>query len=114
MQTQVYKVDPDYRHADVIEADLGLWTLLLGDLGAARAHLERAVALNPDNLRPRQRLVALAGLEGDPAAARSALAALESAGGALTAEYLAVSYPFQDPAHAAIFHDGLRRAGVRL
>ena len=37
VQTQVYQVDPAYRHTDVIEADLGLWNFLLGDLDAARA-----------------------------------------------------------------------------
>ena len=53
VQTSVYRVDPDYRHSGIIEADLGLWTLLTGELDAARAHLERALALNPrERARP--------------------------------------------------------------
>jgi len=111
-QERVYRVDPSYVHADVVEADLGLWRLLAGDLPAAARHLERALALNPHNLRARQRQIALAGLAGDRALAGAALAALQAAGGAMDERYLGASYPFQDAAHAATFRRGLVRAGL--
>ena len=38
-QRNVYRVDPRYGHAEVVEADLGLWHLLEGDLVPAGEHL---------------------------------------------------------------------------
>ncbi|MDB5424287.1 MAG: hypothetical protein JWQ29_1703, partial [Phenylobacterium sp.] len=72
-QGQVFRVDPDYVHTDVIEADLGLWRFLQGDVDTARLHLQRALAENPKNLRARQRMVALLGTVGDLPAARAEL-----------------------------------------
>jgi TolB-like protein len=109
-QGNVYRVDPHYAHADVVEADLGLWRLLEGKLDEAAKHLTRAVSLNRSNLRARQRLIALAGLAGDATLAREALAALENLGGTIDAEYLAASYPFQDPRHDEKFQAGLAAA----
>ena len=111
-QTDVYRVDPQYGHADAVEADLGLWNLLEGRLEAARQHLARAVSLNPSNLRARQRQIALAGLSKDEALGREALAAIRELGGTLDEKYLAASYPFQDSRHAATFRAGLAAAGV--
>jgi Flp pilus assembly protein TadD len=111
-QTDVYRVDPQYGHADAVEADLGLWNLLEGRLEAAREHLARAVSLNPSNLRARQRQIALAGISGSDTLAREALAAIRELGGTLDDKYLAASYPFQDPRHAATFRAGLGAAGV--
>lgn len=111
-QTDVYRVDPQYGHADAVEADLGLWRLLEGRLQPARDHLERAVRLNPNNLRARQRQIALAGTAGDESLAREALAAIRELGGTLDEKYLAASYPFQDPRHAETFRAGLAAAGV--
>ncbi len=110
----VYRVDPAYGHTDVVEADLGLWRLLQGELEEAARHLDRSIAFNPTNVRARQRMVALAGVRGDQEAARAALVELERVGGKMNETYLAASYPFRDPGHAAIFRDGLRRAGLRL
>jgi DNA-binding winged helix-turn-helix (wHTH) protein/tetratricopeptide (TPR) repeat protein len=114
IQSQTFRVDPDYLHADVVEADLGLWRYLMDDLDAARGHLERALARNPRNLRARQRQVALLGRLGDTTGARDALDVLTALGGPLTGDYVTASYPFQQPAHSAAFAEGLRRAGVRL
>jgi TolB-like protein len=111
-QSNVYRVDPQYGHADVVEADLGLWRLLEGDRGRAEEHLRRAVSLNPSNLRARQRQIVLAGLTGDRALAREALDALKELGGTMDEQYLAASYPFQDPRHAETFRAGLVAAGV--
>jgi TolB-like protein len=109
-QSNVYRVDPRYGHADVVEADLGLWRLLRGELDLAAEHLRRSVGIDPSNLRARQRQIALAGLSGDEALAREALRALEKLGGTLDEQYLAASYPFQDPKHAEIFRKALRKA----
>ncbi|HEY2798295.1 MAG TPA: winged helix-turn-helix domain-containing protein [Thermoanaerobaculia bacterium] len=109
-QCNVYRVDPRYGHADVVEADLGLWNLLKGELTKAREHLRRSVALDPANVRARQRQIVLAGFSKDSALAREALEALERLGGTMDEPYLAASYPFQDAAHAETFREGLRAA----
>ncbi len=109
-QSNVFRVDPRYGHAEVVEADLGLWHLLEGDLASAGEHLGRSIAIDPSNLRARQRQIVLAGLTGDAALARDAFRALEELGGTMDEQYLAASYPFQDPKHAERFRAGLRAA----
>jgi TolB-like protein len=109
-QSNVYRVDPQYSHADVVEADLGLWHLLEGKLALAAEHLRRSIGIDPSNLRARQRQIALAGLSGDESLGREALRALEDLGGTLDDQYIAASYPFQDPKHAETFRKGLRKA----
>jgi TolB-like protein len=109
-QNNVYRVDPEYGHADVVEADLGLWHLLDGKLDRAAEHLRKAVAINPSNLRARQRQAVLGGLSGDAALVREAFDAIESLGGPMDEPYLAASYPFQDPHHAETFRNGLASA----
>jgi TolB-like protein len=111
-QENVYRVDPQYGHADAVEADLGLWRLLEGDLARAAEHLKRAVQRNPANLRARQRQIALAGLSGDRQGARDALAAVRELRGSLDEKYLAASYPFQEGRHAETFRKGLVEAGA--
>jgi len=106
----VYRVDPHYGHADVVEADLGLWSLLKGELTSAREHLRRSVALDPANVRARQRQIVLAGISRDGDLAREAFGALERLGGTMDERYLAASYPFQDAAHAETFRKGLHAA----
>ena len=103
-------MDPRYGHAEVVEADLGLWHLLEGDLERAAEHLRRSISVDPSNLRARQRQIVLAGLAGDAALAREAFRALEELGGTMDEQYLAASYPFQDPKHAERFRAGLRAA----
>ena len=110
-QGNVYRVDPRYRHADVVEADLGLWHLLGGDLKCAGEHLQRSVGINPTNLRARQRQVVLAGLAGERVRAREALQVLKDLGGTMDESYVAASYPFQDSRHAETFRKGLAAAG---
>ncbi len=109
-EENVHRVDPLYAHADVVEADLALWYLLKGDRKGAAEHLERAIAIDPANLRARQRQIVLAGLEGDAALAREAFRVLEELGGTMDERYLAASYPFQDKKHAETFRAGLRAA----
>ncbi|HTO86882.1 MAG TPA: winged helix-turn-helix domain-containing protein [Thermoanaerobaculia bacterium] len=111
-QGNVYRVDPQYGHADVVEADLGLWRLLEGELERADEHLQRAISINPSNLRAWQRQIVLAGLAGKRARAREALGALKKLGGNMDEQYLTASYPFQNPRHAKTFRAGLVAAGV--
>jgi TolB-like protein len=110
-QGNVYRVDPLYGHSEVVEADLGLWHLLRGDLERAGQHLQRSVGHDPWNVRARQRQVVLAGLTRNEALAREALATLEKLGGPMDERYVAASYPFQEPAHAETFRKGLEAAG---
>lgn len=111
-QETVHRLDPAYAYMDVVEADLGLWRLLQGDLDRAQAHLEKALGINPRNARAKQRQVALAGLRKDAAAASTAVAELHGLGGAMDQGYWLASYPFQDPEHTAIFWKGLTQAGL--
>ena len=110
-QGNVFRVDPRYGHAEVVQSDLGLWHLLRGDLEQAAENLRRSVSLDPSNVRARQRQIVLAGFSKDEALAREALAALEKLGGTMDEQYLAASYPFQKPSHAKRFREGLRAAG---
>lgn len=112
VQSGIFRVDPHYRQRDVVESDLGLWAFLRGDLEAARAHLDRALAVAPGNVRARQRLVAVLGQSGEIEAAHAELGKLESFGAPLTGEYVEASYPFQRPEHASLFRQALARAGV--
>ena len=114
VQTGLFRVDPHYRRGDVIEADLGLWTFLAGDLDAAKAHLDRALAAEPTNIRARQRMAAVLGQMGDRDGARAELMRLEAQGAPLTGDYVAASYPFQRAEHARMFREALRRAGLSL
>jgi tetratricopeptide (TPR) repeat protein len=54
----VLGLDPRYRFASLCLADEALCRFLLGDVAASRALAEKAVRLQPANVRARQRLVA--------------------------------------------------------
>lgn len=112
IQQQVYSVDPDYAHATVIEADLGLWQFLLGDFDRADAHLQAALEQEPRNVRALQRLIAVRARLGDPDGAAEACRKLADAGSAPSMTYLAASYPFQDSAHLDMFREALLLGGV--
>jgi len=114
VQSQVFRVDPKFLHGDVVDADLGLWSLLREDLDGARMHLDRALAENPNNLRALQREVALCGRLGERRRGQAALERLEAIGGPLTGAYIASSYPFQRAEHFERFAEALRQGGARL
>jgi TolB-like protein len=114
VQSQVFRVDPKFLHGDVVDADLGLWSLLREDLDGARMHLDRSLAENPNNLRALQREVALCGRLGERRRGQAALERLEAIGGPLTGAYIASSYPFQRPEHFERFAEALRQGGARL
>lgn len=113
-QTRIFRVDPAYPYTAVIEADLGLWHMLEGDLDAAERHLARALDWDAEYGRGLQRLVALSGLRGDRRRARLAMERLAAIGNPLRRDQIATSYPFRDPDHRERLFEGFRRAGLNL
>lgn len=113
-QAQVFKVDPAYPYAAVVEADLGLWNLLDGDLEAAGGHLERSLSYNQVYGRGLQRAISLRGLTGEREAASEAMHRLSQTSPGLDRAYIETSYPFRKPEHLERFLEGFRRAGVNL
>jgi len=114
LQERIFRIDPAYPYTAVIESDLGLWSLVQGDLESAEHRLERAVAWDPRYGRAWQRRVALGGLKDDRDAAQSALRQLAELDIPLEREQLLASYPFREAAHRERFFDGFRRAGINL
>ena len=112
IQQHAFTVDPEYRHSTVIEADLGLWNFLRGDMERALAHLDAALGYNPDNLRALQRRIAVQARMGRPDCAREDVAVLMRHGVSLTPQYVRVSYPFQNAAHGDALLDALFGTGV--
>lgn len=113
-QRRVFRIDPAHPFTAVVEADLGLWRMLEGDLEEAARRLDRAVQWDPGCAQAHQRRVALAGLAGDRPAAARAAARLAEIGRPLDRAQLLASHPFRREAHRNLFFDGLRRAGVSL
>lgn len=114
LQERIFRIDPAYPYTAVIEADLGLWSLVQDDLATAERRLDRAVAWDPRYGRAWQRRVALSGLKDDRDAARTALARLVELGTPLEREQIVTSYPFREPAQRERFFDGFRRAGINV
>ncbi|MCP1335561.1 winged helix-turn-helix domain-containing protein [Futiania mangrovi] len=111
---RVFRVDPAYPYTAVVEADLALWSMLSDDLGEASLHIERALQWDPDYGRGWQRYVALHGLRGDRESSGRGIARLRALDQPVSRDYLASTYPFRNPEHAAVFFTGLRRAGVNV
>lgn len=114
IQQLVYAVDPNYRHATVIEADLGLWHFLLDDMEQALSHLDAALKYNPGNQRALQRRVAVHARLGDHTGARADLAALRAQGMIITRDGIAASYPFQNVAHGQKLADAIFASGIAI
>jgi adenylate cyclase len=107
----ILELDPRFAFLPVTLADLGLAKLLTGEAEIALSFIERSLAEQPTNVRAWQRkTVALAHL-GRIEQAEGALAQLFALQPSFSAAYVSATYPFRDPAHAAIFVDGLRKAG---
>ena len=113
-QGRVFRLDPAYPYAGVVQADLALWAMLEGRLEDARRHIDRALSWSPTYGRGLQRLVAIAGLSGDRAAAEEGLRRLQAAGQPSDRDYIRSSYPFRNARHGARFREGLRRAGMNI
>jgi hypothetical protein len=109
-QNDVYRVDPRYGHADVVEADLGLWHLLEGNLERAASTCSARSARIPRTSGPDS---GRSSWRDSPATRRSRARRFRrsrSSEEPWTSVYLAVSYLFQDAKHAETFRKGLRAA----
>lgn len=111
-QERLFRLDPVYPYRAVIEADLGLWHMLEHQWDPADARLTRAETWDPRYGRAYQRRIALSGLLGDREAAIHAADRLRALGMPLDPDRIEATYPFREPAHAALFSEGLRNAGV--
>ena len=107
----ILDIDPRFAFLSVTLADLGLAKLLTGEPEIALSFLERSLVEQPNNVRAWQRKTAALALLGRIEEAQRALAQLLHLQPSFSAGYISATYPFRDPAHAAIFADGLRRAG---
>ena len=112
IQRHVYAVDPGYRHATVVEADLGLWQFLLGDMEAAQHHLDLSLSHHAGNQRARQRRIAVRARLGDIAGAQADAAELKAQGAVLTRDYVRGSYPFQQASHGQALLEALLASGA--
>jgi adenylate cyclase len=109
----ILDIDPRFAFLPVTLADLGLVKLLTGDPEAALSFLERSLAEQANNVRAWQRKTVTLAHLGRIGEARAALIKLLELQPSFSAEYVSATYPFRNPAHAAMFADGLRKAGWR-
>jgi len=110
----VLRLDPRYRFASLCLADEALCQFLLGDLAAARSLAEKAVRLQPVNVRARQRLVASLAAQGSDGEARAAAAELQRLQPDFSLDYIDTTYPFQDACERQGFLAALQRAGLLI
>jgi adenylate cyclase len=108
----VRRLDPRYRFESLALADEALCHFLLGDLEAALAAANKAVRLQPSNVRARQRLVVTLSALGRDDEARSAAGELTRMQPDLSVDYINVTYPFEAAADRRRFIDMLRPAGL--
>jgi adenylate cyclase len=108
----VLRLDPRYRFASLAIADMALCHFLLGDFSASHACAEKAVRLQPVNVRARQRLVAALGALGRNEEAIAAAAELRRLQPDLSLDYVETTYPFQSSTERERFVAALRGAGL--
>jgi adenylate cyclase len=106
------RLDPRYRFASLAVADEALCQFLLGDFQASRASAEKAVRLQPANVRARQRLVVALSSLGLDAEAHAAAAELTRLQPDLTLDYIDTTYPFQSGAERERFVAAMQRVGL--
>jgi adenylate cyclase len=107
----VLQLDPRFQFLPVTLADIGLARLLTGDFEEAVRFCERSIAERQEHVRAWQRLAAALGHLGRIEAAQAALAKVFELQPDFGAAYVHATYPFRDLAHAAVFSEGLRKAG---
>ena len=90
---------------------MGLAHLLTGEFEEAVRLCERSIAERRENVRAWQRLAAALGHLGRIEAAEAALGKVFELQPDFGAAYVRATYPFRDPAHTAMFCEGLRKAG---
>jgi adenylate cyclase len=106
------RLDPRYRFASLAVADEALCQFLLDDFQASRASAEKAVRLQPANVRARQRLVAALSALGLDHEARVAGVELMRLQPDLSLDHIDITYPFQSMAERDRFVAALQRAGL--
>jgi adenylate cyclase len=108
----VSRLDPRYRFASLCLADEALCRFLMDDTAAASALAEKAVRMQPANVRARQRLVAALSAQGRSAEARAAASELARLQPDFSIEYIDTTYPFQSGADRQRFVSALQSAGL--
>lgn len=106
------RLDPRYRFRSLAIADQSLCHLLLGNLNEAISAAEKAVSVQPGNVRARQRLVAGLSLRGDMENARTAAAQLARLQPTFDLAYIDETYPFMLPDERDQFVGALRASGL--
>ena len=108
----VMRLDPRYRFGSLCLADEALCQFLLGDLAAAHGLAEKAVRLQPANVRARQRLVAVLAAQGLDDKARAEAAELTRLQPDFSLDYIETTYPFAAAEEREAFVAAIRRAGL--
>jgi adenylate cyclase len=90
----ILRLDPHYRFRSLAIADQSLCHLLLDDLDEAIATAEKALRIQPGNVRARQRLVAALSLRGFSDKAQAAATELSRLQPTLDIAYIDDTYPF--------------------
>jgi TolB-like protein len=106
------RLDPRYRFRSLAIADQSLCHLLLSNLDEAISAAEKAVSVQPGNVRARQRLVAGLSLRGLGDKARAAAKELARLQPTLDVAYIDETYPFMVPHERDQFVNALRAAGL--
>lgn len=106
------RLDPRYRFRSLALADQSLCHFLLGNLDEAIATAEKAVRIQPSNVRARQRLVAGLSLRGGDDSAQRAATELSRLQPTLDIAYIDDTYPFMLSHERERFVGALRAAGL--
>jgi adenylate cyclase len=104
----ILRLDPHYRFRSLAIADQSLCHLLLDNLDEAISTAERAIRIQPGNVRARQRLVAALSLRGLSDTARAAAVELSRLQPTLDVAYIDDTYPFMLSHERKRFIDALR------
>jgi adenylate cyclase len=108
----VLRLDPRYRFGPLAIADKALCYFLMGDFVASYACAEKAVRLQPVNVRAHQRLVAALSALGRNDEAIVTAAELRRLQPDLSLDYVETTYPFQFSVERDRFIAALRAAGL--
>ena len=108
----ILRLDPHYRFRSLAIADQSLCHLLLDNLDEAISTAEKAIRIQPGNVRARQRLVAALSLRGLSDAARAAAVELSRLQPTLDVAYIDDTYPFMLSRERERFIEALRSAAL--
>jgi len=108
----ILRLDPRYRFRSLAIADQSLCHLLLGNFDEAISLADKAVRVQPANVRARQRLVAALNLRGQSDNARAAAVELSRLQATLDVAYIDDTYPFLLPHERDLFVGALRASGL--